>query len=74
MDSKVAKEVAKVFKYRINFIRKTFSEIGFKGDELDMRTKLFIGFVDWELPSFKKLSKKEMRRLTALRIQFLTKK
>jgi hypothetical protein len=36
MDSKIAKEIFRVYKLRIDLIRKTFSELGFEGDDLDM--------------------------------------
>jgi AcrR family transcriptional regulator len=74
MDPKIAKEVFRVYKLRIDLIRKTYSELGFEGDDLDMRTNLFIGFLNWELTIFKNISKRKMRKLTDLRIQFLTKK
>jgi hypothetical protein len=73
MDSKIAKEIFRVYKLRIDLIRKTFSELGFEGDDLDMRTNLFKGFLNWELTIFKNVSKRRMRKLTDLRIQFLTK-
>lgn len=73
-DAKAARAVKKVNQIRLDFIRHTFSELGFKGDDLEMRTMLFVCYVSWESPMFKEISRKRRRELIPKRIDFLTRK
>ena len=41
-DTMSAKIVEQVYQKRLGFIRESFKELGFKGDELEMRTRLFV--------------------------------
>ena len=41
-DEMAAEMMAKVYRKRLGFLRETFRELGFKGDELEMRTHLFV--------------------------------
>ena len=50
------------------FISKIFSELGFEGDELDMRTQLFMGYLTWEYTDFCPQSKAKQNRLLNLRL------
>ena len=70
-----AKEVFhRAFKMRLDFIGNIFSELGFKGDELKMRTQLFLGYLAWEYTGFHQQAKTKQNRLIKLRLQLLTKK
>ena len=41
----IADRVRKVYQYRWRYIRSLFAEIGFTGEELDFRTRSFLGFM-----------------------------
>jgi len=64
----------RVYKIRLDFIRSIFNELGFKGDEADMRTQLFMGYLAWEYTGFCPQSKAKQERLLKLRLRLLTKK
>lgn len=70
----IAKRVRKVHQQRIGFLRKIFSELGFTGDDLEMRTRLFFCYHTWERSMFPKDSKKSLRKLIPKRLALLTKK
>ena len=40
--------VKKVVKMRLDYTREIFTELGFGGDELEMRTRLFVCYHFWE--------------------------
>jgi hypothetical protein len=44
--------VQRVTKARLDFIRRIFSEMGFDGDELEMRTMVFVCYHTWEGATF----------------------
>lgn len=44
--------VKKVIKMRLDFNRAIFAELGFDGDELEMRTRLFVCYHSWEVTMF----------------------
>jgi len=46
-----------IYQQRLDFIRSAFSDMGFEGDELEMRTRLFVCYHTWEEPMFGNLSK-----------------
>ena len=73
-DKSVARAVLKVNQLRMDLIRKAFRELGFKGDELEMRTMLFVCYTTWEVPMFPELPREQMRKLTKRRINLLTKR
>ena len=64
--------VAIVTKARMDFIRAIFSELGFKGDELEMRTRLFVCYHTWESAMFDDLPPRKRTRLRKQRLEFLT--
>ena len=53
---------------------KVFSELGFKGDELEMRTMLFVCNVSMEEPFYREISRKRRRELITRRVQLLMSK
>ena len=50
-----------------------FRELGFKGDELEMRTHLFVCYHSWEMSMFGGQSERKLARLQKLRIKLLAK-
>ncbi len=73
-DREAAKAVRKVNRIRLKYVRDALSELGFAGDELEMRTLLFVCYHTWELPMFPEISKKRLQALIAKRIELLTTK
>jgi hypothetical protein len=73
-DAGAARAVKKANQLRLDFARKALSELGFKGDDLEMRTMLFVCYHSWESPMFREISRKRRRELIARRIELLTSK
>jgi len=71
-DAEVARRVARVIHTRLDFIGEAFSELGFEGDELEMRTRLFVCYQPWERTTYPRVSKKRLRELMLLRLALLT--
>jgi AcrR family transcriptional regulator len=71
-DLKAKRVASKVNKLRLDFIRSIFTELGFKDDELEARTKLFVCYQTFETPMFGKLSQTNWERLAKRRIKILT--
>ena len=74
LDPLVNSYVKKVVKMRLDFTRATFAELGFKGDELEMRTRLFVCYHSWEGTMFADLSNQNLLQLQKLRYKFLIQK
>jgi hypothetical protein len=73
-DAMAARAVRKVNRIRLNYIGGAFSELGFTGDDLEMRTMLFTCYHSWESPMFREISRKRRRDQIAKRIELLTSK
>jgi AcrR family transcriptional regulator len=73
-DAVAARAVKKVNRLRLSFLSEAFSELGFTGDDLDMRVMLFVCYHTWESPMFREISRKRRRELIAKRIELLTSK
>ncbi len=71
-DKEAARAVRSVTKTRFEFVRANFAELGFIGDELDMRAMLFTCYTSLESPMFSYVSKKRRRELIDRRINLLT--
>jgi AcrR family transcriptional regulator len=71
-DTLAARAVRKVNRIRLDYIGGAFSELGFTGDDLEMRTRLFVCYHTWEAPMFREISRKQRRELIAKRIDLLT--
>jgi len=71
-EPEVARIVNKVDKQRFVYVRSLFAELGFKGQELEMRTRTFVVFHSLELGSFARGTKKERLKLLKLRHAFFT--
>jgi AcrR family transcriptional regulator len=70
-DAAAAKAVAQVTRTRLDFARSIFSDLGFRGRQLGMRARLFVGYHTWEYATFQDLSKKERRALLRLQHKLL---
>lgn len=64
--------VKKANKIRMDFIRKAFSELGFSGDDLEMRAMLFACYHTWETTMFPGVSRKRRKELIGKRLDLLT--
>ena len=73
-DAGAARAVRKVNRVRLDYVRRAFSELGFTGDDLEMRTMLFVCYESRESSTFREISRKRRRELIAKRIDLLTKK
>lgn len=73
-DPVAKRSVKKVNKIRMDFIRSIFAELGFKGDDLEMRTMLFVCYTTWESPMYGKFSKQKWEKLFKRRINLLLSK
>jgi AcrR family transcriptional regulator len=68
----VAAVVKRVDEQRFAFIRSLFSEIGFRGQDLETRTRVFVCYMAGEHVTFVKESKEKQRKQTEARLAFFT--
>ncbi len=73
-DAVAARTVRKINRLRLKFIGETFSELGFTGDDMEMRAMLFVCYHTWEAPMFREISRKRRRKLITKRIELLINK
>lgn len=73
-NAEAARVVRKANRIRLDFLRDAFRELGFTGDDLDMRAMLFLCYHTWEVSTFQEISRKRLRGLIAKRIELLTKR
>lgn len=71
-DPRVAKMVRKVNRIRLDYLRRAFAELGFEGEDLEIRTMLFVCYHTWETPMFPEISRKRRRAQIVRRIEILT--
>jgi AcrR family transcriptional regulator len=71
-DREAARTVRQANRIRLDFVRGAFSELGFKGDDLETRAMLFTCYHTWEAPMFQEISRKRRRELIARNIEVLT--
>jgi AcrR family transcriptional regulator len=74
VDSAVLARVMGVYEARLRWLRRIFRELGFSGDELEMRTRLFVCYHTWEPTMFTGQSKQRTRRLNRRRVALLLRK
>lgn len=72
LDKGAARAAKKVNRIRLDFFRTALSELGFVGDDLEMRAMLFVCYHSWEASMFPEISRKRRRALIATRIELLT--
>ena len=73
-DPVAANAVRSVFRMRLDFARSIFSDLGFRGRQLEMRTRLFVAYHAGEEAMFDDLTKDERRQLLRLRHKLLVTK
>jgi AcrR family transcriptional regulator len=73
-DKMAARVVRRVNRTRLDLVSQAFAELGFTGDELEMRALLFLGYLSAEGPMFPELSRKRRRELIEGRIDLLTRR
>jgi AcrR family transcriptional regulator len=73
-DAGAARAVRRVNRIRLDLLRRAFSELGFEGDDLEMRTMLFVCHTSWESNMFPEISRKRRRGFIEKRVELLTKK
>jgi len=73
-NAEAARAVRKVNRIRLDFLRDAFRELGFTGDDLDMRAMLFLCYQTWESSTFREISRKRRRELIVKRIELLTRR
>jgi AcrR family transcriptional regulator len=71
-DEMAFRVVKKANDLRVDFIGKAFSELGFTGDDLEMRTMLFACYHTWEASMFQGVSRKRRKELIGKRLDLLT--
>lgn len=71
-DPVAARGVSKVNRVRLDVIRRTFAELGFEGDDLEMRTMLFVCYQSMEEAVFKGISRKRRREMISRRVALVT--
>ena len=70
-DATAARAVRRVNRTRLDFIRSAFAELGFGGDDLEMRTMLFAVYQSFEGPMLREISRKRRRELIERRVELL---
>ena len=73
-DPKAARLLAQTYKVRLKTLRKAFRDLGFQGDELEMRTRLFVCYVSNEAAMFGGEQTARGRRMRKLRNRLLIQK
>jgi AcrR family transcriptional regulator len=70
-DAAVRAAVDEVVASRLAFIGRIFARLGFSGDELDMRTRLFVCNEMWQKETYPSISERHRARLRKLRLDLL---
>jgi len=73
VDPLVDKIVKRVIEMRLDFTRSIFEEMGFIGDELEMRSRLFLCYHAWEAVMFADDNYEVNKRLQKVRHKFFVK-
>lgn len=71
MDPTTTELVYRIYQERLDFLRSTFSDLGFEGEDLEMRTHLFVCYHTWESSMFMNLSKAKRSKWLKLRLELL---
>lgn len=73
-DPAVARVARKVFGLRLDLLARTFGELGFEGEEREMRVRLFHIYHSAEGEAIPPMSKAERRRMAEIRAEMLTRR
>ena len=71
-DTNVAKIVKRVNKMRMNYVQSLFRDLGFKGEELEIRSTSFLYWASFEHSVFGSRTRKEKLRMLKKRFVFFT--
>lgn len=74
IDDNAHKAVRQVDRLRYGFILQAFEDLGFEGDDLEMRTMMFVAYQTGEAIFLAGVPKKRRRELIQKRVSFLTSK
>jgi AcrR family transcriptional regulator len=69
-DPEIFARVNRVYDQRLSFARRIFRELGFTGGELEMRTRLWVGYHALERTAFPQMSASQAKRLIKRRAAF----
>ncbi|UCD70374.1 MAG: TetR/AcrR family transcriptional regulator [Betaproteobacteria bacterium] len=73
-DAGVAKTVKQVNRLRLDFVAEALSELGFKGESLEMRSTVLVRYLSMETAEFRGKSTKRQRNQIAGLVDLLTSK
>lgn len=73
-DPLVRGKVTEVYRGRMSWLRRIFRELGFSGDELEMRARLFVCYHAWERTMFPDRFGTRGKRLIKRRVELLARK
>jgi AcrR family transcriptional regulator len=73
-DRSAAQVVRKANRMRMNFLVRTFNELGFEREEAEMRSMTLITSMAWDMHTFGYISRKKRRAMIGQRIKLLTSK
>jgi len=73
-DPSVARLARRTFSFRLDFYDSTFAELGFEGEEREMRVHLFAIYQAAEGAAIPPMSKAKRRRLAEIRVRMLTRR
>ena len=73
-DPMAAKIMNKAYKMRYDYIANLFKQMGFRSEEVDMRTQVFLGYYTIEYSMYGKQPKAKKEKLLKLRHAFFTRK
>lgn len=71
-EPEVAEALGKVYRFRLDYVRSLFSEMGFEGRDLEMRARTFVIFHSMESSFLIKESEKEEAELLKIRYRMFT--
>lgn len=71
-DPSIARRVRQIFRLRFDFSRDIFRAMGFEGEALEIRTRMFIGYHAWEKTTFDRESKKTLKQWIPAKMKLLT--
>jgi AcrR family transcriptional regulator len=71
-DDTARQAVKKVTKIRMDFVSQALAELGFEGDDLEMRAMLFVCYHTWEKLMFSDITDNRRRELVRKRVELLT--
>lgn len=70
-EPRAARAMKEVTRLRLDFVRRALGELGFGGEDLEMRAHLFVGYHSWERATFRELSAARRAQLRSVRLDLL---